>query len=104
MLNIGLMRHRITIQRGTEMKVGPRVDTAWTDFVTVWAEIVKQSANEFLTGFGEAEARTVIFRIRYRADITTVDKIMFDGVAHDIKEISEIGWRDGLELRAVAVS
>lgn len=76
--------------------------TAWTNLATVRAEIVTASTSEFLTGFGEAEAGTVVFRVRYLAGITTADRIVFDGRAHNIKEIVEIGRRRGLELRAVA--
>lgn len=70
----------------------------------VRAEIVKQSASEFLTGFGQAEARTVIFRIRWRPNLTTAHRITHCGVTYDVKEIAEIGRQRGLELRAVAVT
>lgn len=103
-MRAGKLDRTITLQRRAETKDGPRVVTAWTNIATVRAEIVQQSASEFLTGFGEAENGTVIFRIRYLGGVTTADRIMFDGVAHDIKEIAEIGRRRGVELRAVAVS
>lgn len=104
MIRAGKLDRTITIQRQTQAKDGPRVVTAWTDIATVRAEIVQQSASEFLTGYGEAETGTVIFRIRYLGGITTADRILFDGTAYNIKEIAEIGRRRGLELRAVAVS
>ncbi|MNV91444.1 Phage head-tail joining protein [compost metagenome] len=68
------------------------------------AEIVQQSATEFLTGFGEAESGTIIFRIRYLPGITTADRVTYAGMAYDLKEVTEIGRRRGLELRAVATS
>lgn len=105
MIRAGKLDRTITLQRKTEtVSDSGGVVTAWTDFATVRAEIVQQSASEFLTGYGEAEAGTVIFRIRYLAGITTSDQIMFDGTAYNIKEIAEIGRRRILELRAVAVS
>lgn len=103
-MRAGKLDRTITIQRRTETKDGPRVVTAWTNLATVRAEIVQQSANEFLTGFGEAENGTMIFRMRYLAGITTADRVVYEGRAHDLKEIVEIGRRRGLELRAVAVS
>lgn len=39
---------------------------------TVRAELVQQSTEEFLTGFGEAEGGNLVFRIRYLAGITTL--------------------------------
>ncbi|MDF1598290.1 phage head closure protein [Mesorhizobium sp. YIM 152430] len=101
----GKLDRLITIERKTETVSGSgSVVAAWTEIATTRAEIVKASADEFLTGFGEAEAGTTIFRIRWRDGITTADRIMFDGTAHDIKEIVAIGRRRALEIRAVAVS
>lgn len=105
MIRAGKLDRAITLQRKSEtVSDSGGVVTAWTDIATVRAEVVQQSASEFLTGYGEAEAGTAIFRIRYLADITTADQIMFDGTNYNIKEIAEIGRRRGLELRAVAVS
>lgn len=78
--------------------------SAWTNIDTVRAEIVQQSATEFLSGFGEAESGTIIFRIRYMPGITTADRVTYAGTAYDLKEVTEIGRRRGLELRAVATS
>ncbi|KQU54448.1 head-tail adaptor protein [Bosea sp. Leaf344] len=104
-MQAGKLDRIITIERQTKTVTpsGGTV-TAWTIIATPRAEIVKQSASEFLTGFGEAENGSAVFRIRWRADITTADRIVHDGVAHDIKEIAEIGRRRGLKLRAVATS
>lgn len=104
-MRAGKLDRSITIERQTET-VTPSggVVTAWTVLATVRAEIVQQSASEFLTGFGEAETGTAIFRIRYLVGITTADRITYEGTAYNIKEVAEIGRRRGLELRAVAVS
>lgn len=104
-MRAGSLRHVITLQRQTET-VSPTgaALSAWTNVATVRAEIVKQSASEFLTGFGEAESGTVIFRTRrIAADFTTADRIMHGGTEYDLKEIVEIERGRGLELRAVAV-
>lgn len=104
-MRAGKLDRTITIERKTEtVSDSGAVVTAWTNIATVRAEIVQQSASEFLTGFGEAENGTVIFRVRYLAGITTADRIIYAGIAHDLKEIVEIGRRRGLELRAVATS
>jgi len=103
-MRAGKLDRTITIQRPTETKNGPHVVTAWTNIATVRAEIVTQTASEFLTGFGEAESGTIIFRVRFVAGITTADRITYAGTAYDLKEIVEIGRRSGLELRAVATS
>ena len=104
MLNIGRMNRRIIIERETEA-VSPSGDVSkvWALVATAWAEMVQQSASEFFTGYGEAETGTVIFRIRYRPEITTADRVTYAGTTYNLKEIKEIGWRDGLELRGEAV-
>lgn len=104
MMNIGKMDRRITIERLTETtKPSGRVVKAWTPIATVWAEIIQQSAAEFFTGFGEAETRTMIFRIRYVANITTADRVTYNGTAYNLKEIKELGRREALELRGEVV-
>jgi SPP1 family predicted phage head-tail adaptor len=104
MLNIGNMDRRITIERKVETKkhTGSVVPT-WTPIATVWAEVLQQTANEFFTGYGEAETGTVIFRVRYRPGITTADRVTYNGTAYGLKEIKELGRRDALELRGEAL-
>src|SRR5690606_16082130 len=104
-MRAGKFDRSIAIERQTET-VNPSgsVVTAWTNIATVRAEIVTQSASEFLTGFGEAEDGTIVFRIRYLGGITTADRVSYNGVAYDLKEVTEIGRRRGLELRAVATT
>ncbi|RWD80459.1 MAG: head-tail adaptor protein [Mesorhizobium sp.] len=76
--------------------------SSWTTVATVRAEVVQLSADEFLTGFGEAESTAIIFRIRYLADITTADRVSYAGKVYNLKEVSEIGRKRGLELRAAS--
>ncbi|OQM74710.1 phage head closure protein [Manganibacter manganicus] len=104
-MRAGKLDRTISIERLTEtVTPSGSVVTAWTNLATVRAEIVTQSASEFLTGFGEAEAGTIVFRIRYLAGITTADRVSYTGQAYDLKEVTEIGRRRGLELRAVATT
>lgn len=100
----GKLDRLITIERATET-VAPSgaVSSTWTPIATVRAEIVNQTATEFLAGHGEAERGTIIFRIRFLADITTDNRITFNGAHYNVREIVEIGRRRGLELRAEIV-
>ncbi|WEJ14222.1 phage head closure protein [Sinorhizobium prairiense] len=105
MLNIGKLDRRISIERETEtVKPSGSVAKAWATVATVWAEIVQQTASEFLTGFGEAENGTMIFRVRWIPGLTTADRVTYAGKVYDLKEITELGRRDGLELRGAATS
>lgn len=104
-MRAGKLDRMITIERKSEtVSDSGAVVAAWTATATVRAEIVTASANEFLTGFGEAESGNIVFRIRYLAGITTADRVSYAGKIHDLKDVTEIGRRRGLELRAVATS
>lgn len=99
-MRAGKLDRIITLQRSVETKSATgAVTLTWSDLATVKAEIVEQSADEFLTGFGEAQTDAIVFRVRYIADLTTGDRVLYAGTAHDLTAISEIGRRRGLELR-----
>lgn len=104
-MRAGKLDRTITIERQTEtVAASGSVSNGWTAIATVRAEIVQQSANEFLSGFGETENSTIIFRVRYLPGITTADRVTYNGKPYDLEEIKEIGRRRGLELRAVSTS
>ncbi|MDB5659559.1 MAG: phage head-tail adaptor, putative, family [Cypionkella sp.] len=104
-MEAGKLDRIITVQRGVETVLPGRVPTiAWTNLLTVRAEVREQNADEIATGFGQAEAETLIFVVRWHpTPITTGDRILFQGRTYDLKAITEIGRRDGWKLRAVGV-
>lgn len=100
MFRAGKLDRQITIVREAEtVAASGAVSKTWATVATVRAELVQRSADEYLAGFGEADAGGAVFRIRYLAGITTADRVVFDGVAYDIDEVAEIGRRRALELR-----
>jgi SPP1 family predicted phage head-tail adaptor len=105
MIKAGKLDRQITITREAEtVAASGAVSKAWAPVVNVRAELVQRSANEYLVGFGEADAGGAVFRIRYLAGITTADRVTFYGVTYDIDEIAELGRRRGLELRCSQVA
>lgn len=104
-MRAGKLDRQINIERLTET-ITPSGGSikAWQVIATVRSELVQQSATEFLTGFGEAESGTAIFKMRYLPDITTADRVVYGSAVYDLKEIKEIGRRRGMELRVVATS
>lgn len=104
-MRAGQLNRVISIERKAEtVSETGAVNTTWARTATVRAQIVTQSTTEFLTGFGEAESGTIVFRIRYLADINTADRVAYAGQLYDLKEVTEIGRRRGLELRAVVTA
>jgi len=99
-MRAGKLDRRIELQRETKIvKPSGSVVMEWQTFSTIRAEVIQQSASEYLTGFGEAEANAIIFRTRYIAGITTSDRILYSGKPYDLKDVKEIGRHRGLELR-----
>jgi SPP1 family predicted phage head-tail adaptor len=104
-MRAGKLDRRIAIERQTQT-VSPAgtVSSTWQAFVTARAEIVQQSALEFLREHGEAERIALIFRIRWPSQpIVTTDRVQYQGAAYDLVEIKELGRRRGLELRCELV-
>ena len=97
------LRHLITIERRTESRDEfGQVTESWTCFATLRAEKITASTIEFLKGAGLEGQAAVVWRTRWRDGITITDRVLCDGVAHDIKELKEIGRRRGLDIRTVA--
>ncbi|NDW43662.1 phage head closure protein [Ruegeria sp. PrR005] len=105
MIRAGKLDRQITIERKVEtIAASGSVTSEWLQVATIRAELVQRSADEYLAGFGEAEAGGAVFRVRYLAGITTADRVTFDGVAYDIDEIAELGRKRALELRCSKVA
>lgn len=103
MIRAGKLDRMITIERLTEtVTPSGSVLKAWAAIASLRAELIQQSAEEFLAGPGEVENTTVIFRTRWMDGITTADRLIYNGKPHDLKEIAEMGRRRGLELRGKA--
>ncbi len=102
-MRAGKLDKTITIQRrGEVIDDYGTVTEGWTDLVTVRAQVIQQSAEEFLKSAGTSEQTAFVFRIRHREGLATADRVSFQGDFFDLKEIKELGRRDGLDLRCVA--
>lgn len=102
-MRAGTLDRTITIQRSTEARddLGA-VTEAWAPVTSLRAALIQASTTEFLQGAGLQGEAAVIFRTRFLDGVTVRDRVLFEGAAHDIKEVKEIGRRRGLEIRTVA--
>lgn len=94
----------IVIQRSTvtgDDGYGNQIET-WADLATLRAQLIKASTEEFIRNYGITEDTLIVFRTRFLEGVTTVDRIVYDGFLHDIKEVKEIGRGKGLEIRTVS--
>lgn len=89
-MDLGSLRHRITIEEATISRDGYGGETkAWATVATVWAAVEPLQGREFLEGRrAEAEVNTRI-RIRYRAGILPGMRITWGNHVYDIGSVIE---------------
>jgi len=78
------------------------ISTTWQAVATVWAECLPGPGRE---GFGpdqRAAYNATRFRIRYRENVTPLNRLRCGGREYDIHGVQEIGRREGLEMLAEA--
>ena len=100
-MRAGKLDRTIKIQgfANTVNEYGTPVET-WTDKATLRAQLIQSSTEEFIEN-GAEEKTVVIFRTRFLAGVTAADRIHYLGGDFNIKELKEIGRREGLEIRCV---
>lgn len=96
----GKLRRVIAIQRmsNTVNEAGTPVET-WTDHASLRAEVIEQSASEFINAQGANDLEAIVFRTRFLAGITSADRVRFRGEDFNIKGVSEVENGRGLEIR-----
>ena len=79
------IRNRIQLQQQTKTRnsMGGEIKT-WVDVATVWTEKLHQSSREFFSVQKVTAEITDLFKIRYRQNIDTKMRLVFDGKIYDI--------------------
>lgn len=95
---------RVTIQSRTaaQSSTTGEVTYTWTDVATVWAEVIDLRGREFFAARQVQSDITTRFRIRYRSDVTVLNRLSYDGGTYNIRQVSQIGRKHGLEILAEA--
>lgn len=104
MIRSGSLQYKIDILRAgaeTVDSYGAR-SNAWPVWRTISAEITERKVEETTEPSGTVTRETITFRARYRAGITTADRISFGGKQYEIRSVLEIGRRQALEIVAIA--
>ncbi|KPA99972.1 phage head closure protein [Ahrensia marina] len=104
-MRAGKLDKEITLQRSSNTVDDAGSPTiTWTPYDEVRAEIVQQSTQEFIENQGATEETIVIFRIRFVEGVLNRDSVLYNGKIHNIREVTEIGRKRGLEIRTVTVT
>ena len=98
-MEAGKLDRRISIQGYTTVddEYGNSVP-AWTDIATVWASVKQGTGREFIQAAALTPESRVVFTIRWMDDITTANRVLYEGRVHEIQDVREIGRRVGVEL------
>ena len=93
----GKLNRRVIIEDNTPVQssTGEPVE-AWATFATVWAELMKPSVAERFLGDQFAGFRGIVWRIRYRSDITNLMRVVYSSVNYDITGVYESGYKQDL--------
>lgn len=98
-MNIGQLDQQVTLQTRSVVTDAVGQDTiTWVDVATVWAQCQALRGREFFAAAQVQQEQTVKVRIRYRADITTLHRLVWQGRAHDITGVVPVGRQEMLEL------
>lgn len=102
-MRAGKLDRSITIERVTTTvdDFGTPV-SGWATVATVRAQRIQSTTEEFMRAFGASSETAVIFRIRHMDGLILADRVKEGSAIFDVKEIKELGRREGLELRCTA--
>ena len=94
---------RVTLQSRNTAKDAYGQDTiTWTDVCTVWAQVQALRGREFFAAAQVQQEQTVKVRIRYRSDVLTTWRLVWQGRNHDITGAIPVGRNDMLEIMCLA--
>lgn len=77
-------------------------ETTWQLVDMVWAAKIPQRGSERFAAAQVAGHMVTTFKIRWRDDLSPLDRLEYQGRQWDIYDVRELGRRDGLEIDAVA--
>lgn len=99
---IGKMRERVTIKRQTEVQSpSGEVTLSWdTTVATVWASVDGLSSRDILQAQQANVIATHRIRIRYRADVSHTNRIIWRGRTLEVASVAERDNRSVLEMLA----
>jgi len=102
----GKLDRRVTLQRATITQDALNNDVhEWGPIATVWGSKRPASARERLSADEVGADMVMVFQIRWSFDVSDLnpkDRLVYDSRTYDISGVTEIGYRVGLEITAVA--
>lgn len=93
-MEAGLLNRRVTVQRKSAARdeFGGLSDT-WEDVVTVWARVVPLRGQELFRAQQTIAENTHNFYIRYRTDLDTAMRLVYQGLPFNILSLTDVDDR-----------
>lgn len=97
MTEIGKLDQRITLQRSADTADGiGGMTKAWADFATtpsVWSHVKPRLGREGMAEGRMSATSLATFTIRYRADVSELDRILWNGEPWNIRRVMRVSQR-----------
>jgi SPP1 family predicted phage head-tail adaptor len=102
-MRAGRLDRRVTIQsRSLASDAQGQQIESWTDVATVWGRRLDLRGREFMAAEAKHAEATCTFELRYRADVTPLNRLVCEGRVYNIVHVAEIGRRQSLQIVASA--
>jgi SPP1 family predicted phage head-tail adaptor len=87
-MHAGALKHRITIQQKTDTPdaFGQPI-SAWSNLVELWAHVMFVNGKEAIKSEIETSSKKASARIRYRSDIDTSMRVIFETETYNILSV-----------------
>lgn len=73
----------------------------WTDRCNIYAQVVQRDADERFDHEAIETQRAVNFYAKYRSDIVNTDRIVLDGLNHNIRSITRVDKEGKSKYRGI---
>lgn len=103
-MRAGNLDRIIEIQRRTTGLdlYGTPVET-WTTFATMRAQLLKNATDDREDARGHTTDAVLTFRMYYFASLSLNDRLLYEGRQFEVKQITEIGRRAGMDVNCERV-
>ncbi|MDA9529252.1 phage head closure protein [Bradyrhizobium sp. CCBAU 25338] len=98
-MRAGNLDRLIEIQRrSTSLKLNGTPVETWTTFTTMRAQLLKNATDDREDARGHTTDTALTFRMYYFASLSLNDRLLYEGQQYDVKQITEIGRRVGMDV------
>lgn len=94
-MQIGRLEHQILFQKPTSQNKSGQISTVWVDDGTVWATVTSQRGDEAFEAARTNASETVRVLMRYRPDIDTTFRFVWEGQTYYVTLVDRSKRRQG---------